>query len=579
MIAFEFVLALFYVLTGSLLGCMPCVLLRSGRLASKRGVYFLVLSTVWLLPFFLWVFYSPLSVCSHRIVHSYPTNRTHEDVWESFWCTRPCVSSTVHRPSTYEDLRRILVANRKVRAVGAGHSTSDLQCSDEAIVTTDAFCHLQGVDDDGVATFGAGCSVLQAQELLLPLNRQLKGYGSITTQRLGGAISTSLHGMHTTAFVEHVKGLTAMLANGTLLTVSNADTDPWLGSMGMLGIVLEVRLQTWPVEFVVCSQTIGDVHFTLLDPDVQGFEAFGLSGRYDEFTITVCKEETSHELRDAVFLSEKDSLWRGFLADNVLLDWALYLGGLVPRVPGIDNLLMSTATMDVDSSTAVETVNKYRKPVSFHPHFDEEYSVPVAECKNAMRAIESCVEDDLTVHFYLRRVFGTRGLLTWAPTDSCAIRMEFFRFTSEGVAVETRVRKCVERTLVEKFHGAGHFGKPWYSPPHLLLKNSPQVAAFQAYRQSIDPNGVFENEFTRLLFTSNDTRAFVLPQELDDRLIVWRFAVSFSIVANLILLLGLCRFRGHDDHPVMVVVAGSSSSSSLKQSVPELERLQKARRM
>lgn len=500
------------------------------------------------------------------MVHSYPTNRTNDHVWESFWCSRPCESQIV-RPESPEELQAIVKGFKKIRAVGAGHSTSDLQCSDDVIVTTDGFCYLGGIDEKGVATLGAGCSVLQAQEMLLP--RQLKGFGSITTQRLGGAISTSLHGMHTTAFADHVMGLTAMLANGTVFEANTTvDVEPWLGSMGMLGIVMEVKLQTWDAEFVECFQERGDFMPFLMDPDVQGFEAFGVDE--NDFTITICNVSSSSPSAN-VTLENKDDYFVGFFVDNILLDWAFYLGGLVPRIPGIDNLIMLSATLDTDNDPVL-TVNKYRKPVSFHPHFDEEYAVPSPLCKDAMREVTSCVDEDLAVHFYIRRIVATRGWLTWAKEDSCAIRMEFFRFTSDGVEVETTVRRCVEETVVQRFNGSGHFGKPWYSSPHLLLQNSPYKDEFERYKNELDPTGVFQNDFTRMLFEdSNDTR-IVLPKELDERLIVWRFAVSFCIVLSVLVQCFVCCRPKKKKSELVVVV------TQPKTSVLELERMQRLKR-
>mgnify|MGYP007000081633 len=68
----------------------------------------------------------------------------------------------------------------------------------------------------------------------------------------------------------------------------------------------------------------------------------------------------------------------------------------------------------------------------------------------------------------------------------------------------------------------------------------PYKDEFERYKNELDPTGVFQNDFTRMLFEdSNDTR-IVLPKELDERLIVWRFAVSFCIVLSVLVQCVVC---------------------------------------
>ena len=135
-----------------------------------------------------------------------------------------------------------------VRIVGAGHSPSDLQCADSTgvLLSVENLCTFHGVEND-VATFGSGCRVSWAQEQLLPLGKQLNGFGGIVSQRLGGAISTSLHGQHVEPFTEHLVGVSVILANGTkiLRDVDDPEFDMWPGSMGMLGVIVEVKLSRY----------------------------------------------------------------------------------------------------------------------------------------------------------------------------------------------------------------------------------------------------------------------------------------------------------------------------------------------
>jgi len=540
MIVYRLLLLVLYVSTGFLLGCVPCVIRR------KYGCF--VASFVlclWFAPALSWMYYSPLSACSPRIIHSLPANKSDDAVWESFWCSRPC-TGRVMRPETHADLLSILRTTPHVRAVGAGHSTSDLQCSDDTVLSLDALCYMETLTSH-ITRFGAGCTVLDAQTHLASLGRQLMGYGSITTQRIGGAISTSLHGQHTRQFADHVVALTVALANGTMTRIEGVEVDAWLGSMGMLGVIVDVDLTTHPLEFVVCQRHVGNethLYDALVDPTLAGFEARVMfSGDdFQSFVIRTCRRISNGTVNRTTTLTSLDDPFQAFVYDNVLLDWALFLGAAVPHLPGIDDAILASSPADTTvSGETVATVNDYRLPVRFHPHFDEEYAVPNTHCSRLMRQIATeCIDDGMNAFFYIRRVDAARGWLTWSSTASCAVRVEFFRFTLDGVDVETRSRRCIEARVVG-LGGSGHFGKPWFSSPHDMLLNSPQRQDFITYRNTLDPNGTFMTPYTRsLLHNVTYDRPPVLPPSLDTRLLVWRVLVGFNLVVTVVLSVFLC---------------------------------------
>lgn len=525
-----------YPLVGCFLGCVPCCVRRVTR------PVLLTVTLLWLLPAFLWVYDSPLSVCSPRIVHSYPHDRSDDRVWESFWCSRPCEGRVV-RAASVAEVQQTVAAATHVRVVGAGHSTSDLQCSNDTLLSIDALCELRGVDAQNVATLGAGCTVSEAQTLLMEHGLQLRGFGGITSQRLGGALSTSLHGQHVAPFANHARALRAVLADGTVtsLTSNQPEFEAWLGSMGTLGVIVEVRLQAYPLEFVRCESrraSPADLHAALTDPTLVGFEARGLyDGGVPSYVVRECHHAVAPTLPTVAFEDKEDYLL-GFFVDNVLLDALLFLGSLVP--PGLSDVLFRSAAVASSREGVVATVNDFRVATSFHPHFDKEYAVPVAVCHEAVLAMAAALDADLAVHVFVRRVDAARGWLSWAPQDACAVRLETFRFTGDGVRFERRARRRVEAVVVGH-NGTGHFGKPWFSAASRVLHNSPRVDDFLTYRQSVDPTGAFLNDYTRALFGAAPRTTRVLSDDLDRRLVRWRTLVLFAWVATTLLMLRTCR--------------------------------------
>jgi FAD/FMN-containing dehydrogenase len=557
---FGTLLVLSYPLTGTLVlgGCGAC-----GR-ASWRVV--LVVAALWCLPAIAWLAFSPISVCSLRLVRSYPYDRGDGGAWETYWCSRPCTADRVVRAASVDDVRRALASATTLRVVGAGHSTTDLQCASDGsgsesesgstvVLSVDGLCSYRMVSEDVLAV-GAGCTVYDTQAWLVAhVSRQLRGFGSITVQRIGGAVSTSLHGQHVQPFVNHVVGVRAVLANGTETDVTGDDVGAWLGAMGQLGVIVEVRLRTVPIEYVECtSERRATMLASLKDPTVVGFEAKAVvrrsDGRVGDYLVRTCRPAARGGADAPSSLARTDDLWSGFVADNVALDAALFLGALVPAMPGTTDVFQGAVHTAESRDGVVATVDDYRAAVSYNPHFDEEYAVPVEVCEAAVVAVADAVRRhaSLDVHVYVRRVDASAGWLTWAPVDSCAIRLEFFRFSGDGVRVETAVREAVEDAVVA-LHGTGHFGKPWYTAPHRLLSVSPHKARFAAYRAALDPHGVLQNAFTRALWDEDGTTRRpaawppVLPPALDARLFVWRFLVSVGIVASAAMWVLACCSR------------------------------------
>lgn len=370
-------------------------------------------------------------------------------------------------------------------------------------------------------------------------------------------------------------GLTVALANGTMARIEGAEVDAWLGSMGMLGVIVDVDLTTHPLEFVVCQRHRGNethLYDALVDPSLAGFEArVVFSGDdFESFVVRTCRTTVVTD-NHTTPLTLLDDPFQAFVYDNVLLDWALFLGAAVPHLPGFDDAILASSPVDSTvSGKTVATVNDYRLPVRFHPHFDEEYAVPVSHCSRLMRRIATeCIDDDMNAFFYIRRVDPARGWLTWASTASCAVRVEFFRFTLDGVDVETRSRRCIEARVVDA-GGSGHFGKPWFSSPHDLLRNSPRRHDFITYRDTLDPNGTFMTPYTRsLLHNVTYDRPPVLPSSLDTRLLVWRVLVGFNLIVTVVLSVFLCieAFHSSRSTPPMVAVTTTSSKTDVRDAV------------
>ena len=556
---------------GFSLSCCPCIFAccRKTKLRFSVNKWTISVGLVlvsWLIPQILWFLYSPLNMCENKIVYSYPHSSMQDATWKPFWCSRPCDEARLLVPANVSHLRDIVHRAKNVRVVGGGHSSTELQCnSDVMVVVQDEFCQFYGLDEHNVVTFGAGCSVEYALKRLMKEGLQLKGFGGIAQQRLGGAMSTSLHGQHTTSFASHIVGLSAMLANGSLVHVEKNNNKflAWPGSMGRLGIVLNVSIQAYPLQYVSCETSIGDDQLLLSalgDPDLSGFEAKRLLVSNSEYFVRHCHEVVHEDVQENEKQEEyvdKNSYLSGFIVDNVALPLITLFGSTLTRMSWFANFIFGINEVASSRPGMVLSVNDYRVAVSFNPHFDEEYSIRIENCHSTLEEFRAAFPD-LILHAYIRRVDADASWLSWAPESSCAIRLEYYDYNRVDFVEFERYFRLKIEDIVLRNGGSGHRGKLWYRHASDLLKHNTKVHEFEQYRIELDPTGKFENLFT--LETAQKAQRFFdpLPIGLQVRAFVYRLFVWFAVGVSAFVSVFLCALIGRRIHILPVSAAQTS---------------------
>lgn len=569
---------LFMVTVGFSLSCCPCIFIccRKTKLRfslNKWTISVGLLIVAWLIPQLLWFFYSPLNVCENKIVYSYPHSSLESDIWKPFWCSRPCDEARLLVPNNVSHLRAIVKHSKNVRVVGGGHSSTELQCnSDVMVAIQDEFCKFYEVDEQNVATFGAGCSVEYTLKQLMDKRLQLKGFGGIAQQKLGGAISTSLHGQHTTSFASHVVALTAMVANGSLVHVHKSDEKflAWPGSMGRLGIVLNISIQAYPLQYVNCETSIGDdtlLLSALESEDVVGFEAKRLLLSHPEYHVRRCHEVT-HKEKDEKY-EDKNSYISGFFVDNVALPLITLFGSTLTRMSWFASFMFGINEVASSRSGDVLTVNDYRVSVSFNPHFDEEYSVKIEKCHSFLEEVRESFPD-LTLHAYMRRVDADSSWLSWAPQSSCAIRLEYYDYNRVDFVEYERYFRLKVEDIVIRNGGSGHRGKLWYRHASDLLKHNTRVHDFERYRVELDPTGKFENLYTLESVQKGQRFYDPLPIGLQVRAFVYRLFFWFAVGVSAFVSVFLCALLGRRIHILPVSTAQTVSKNASNSFTPVL---------
>lgn len=180
-----------------------------------------------------------------------------EQMWSNWSGSLQFTPNTLEKPEDEDALVRIVTGaaeqGRRVRVVGAGHSSSPLVETCDVLVSLE---RLQGVVSHDLhrheATIRAGMTLHDAGKTFLELGLATHNTGDVDVQTVVGAIGTGTHGTGKT-----LKNLSTMLVGGRLVTAHGEIVDYSIEeqpkffraarvALGTLGIFTELRLCLLP---------------------------------------------------------------------------------------------------------------------------------------------------------------------------------------------------------------------------------------------------------------------------------------------------------------------------------------------
>ncbi|MET0341239.1 MAG: FAD-binding protein [Polyangiales bacterium] len=153
-------------------------------------------------------------------------------------------------------VRAAVAAGKRVRAIGASHSASQVICGDGVALRTSKLADVgKTVVRDGIAYVQPGVHMIDLGDWLHARGQSI-GFTHLGFRRVtvAGAIGTSAHGSsprENSALSHRVESLTLVLADGSLRTFERRSTadDLWRAlqtNLGLLGVVIEVGIALEP---------------------------------------------------------------------------------------------------------------------------------------------------------------------------------------------------------------------------------------------------------------------------------------------------------------------------------------------
>jgi xylitol oxidase len=156
----------------------------------------------------------------------------------------------IHRPSTLEEVREIVAAATRVRALGSRHSFNDIADTTE-LVTLSAL-PADVVLDGAAATvsFGAGVTYGELAGALDAEGMALHNLASLPHISVAGAVATATHGSGDANgnLATAVAALELVTSSGDVITAArgDADFDGLVVGLGALGVVTRLTLDVEP---------------------------------------------------------------------------------------------------------------------------------------------------------------------------------------------------------------------------------------------------------------------------------------------------------------------------------------------
>ena len=430
----------------------------------------------------------------------------------------------VWRPTTRDELQQLLreYPERKLRLIGSGLSFEPIHSvyaeGSQALLVD--LNHLRGQLDKtaDTVTYLAGTPLDTVYADLIAMDRMLPASpGVIGIQTLGGALSTGTHGqgLHQSALCDTVAALTVMLANGDIIRVDR--TDPRFGAfvmgMGMLGILLDVTLNTVPNRIMRCTKFTTDYPFLLEHNERLNREHafvkswwFAWTGESHIWLVDPASDDEVARYRaggSEPLVLEGDMNERMNLALNATIDATLQKMARDTKDDARAGEHFETVRRFKDASDLVGNVYQILCKGIPAPQINCEVAVPLERMGEALEILQAWQEANPGVLHYPFILRCTGPSVAWlsAAHDKSVCWIGFLVYlAADGTFVGGSMEQMQQ--LLVPLGGIPHFGKhlamDLYDFPALL----PRWHDFLALKRELDPHGRFENRWLGDLFAN-----------------------------------------------------------------------------
>jgi len=431
--------------------------------------------------------------------------------WHNWAGDQRCRPAQVLHPSTVGEISAVVeaaaasgspLAKTTVKAVGAGHSFTDIALTSGVQVRLDGLSGLLSVDrETRQVTLAAGTRLYQIPSLLQPYGLALTNMGDIDRQSIAGAISTGTHGTGLAfgGISTQVVGLAMVIGTGEVVHCS-ASENPELFSaarvgLGALGIIVAVTLQCVPaftLHAVERPEPLAQVLEEFLEHqrNTDHFEFYW----FPHTEVALTKSNTRYALGQGP-TGVKPLSTRAHLVDDVLVSNKLFsalcqvtakVPAAIPRV----NAMASTLIGNREFADASHKVFATERTVRFR---EMEYAMPLPEIPGVLAELNTMINRrGFTISFPVE--------VRSAAADDIPLSTAYGRETGY-----IAIHQHLKTDPFEYFHAAeeifrAHGGRPHWGKWHFLQSSDfldlyPALHLFGRVHNTVDPKRVFRNTY------------------------------------------------------------------------------------
>ncbi|KAG0042557.1 hypothetical protein BGZ83_000333 [Gryganskiella cystojenkinii] len=454
---------------------------------------------------------------------------TPKKTFENWARTFRCVPEQYYTPSTEDEIIQILrlakLSGKRVKAIGTGHSPSDLACTDGFMINTDKLDRYIRADESKLTiTVQAGMKLHQLHEYLQFHEMAMSNLGSISEQSVAGLMSTATHGTGAEypSCCAAVVDLTLITAQGEKIYCSkteNADIfNAAVCSLGSLGIITSMTLQCERAFRLENKQEPAKLDDVLdnLDSIIHSAEHVRLWWYPHTDNVVVWRADRTTKPISKPVASWRTSTWFSVHVYQGLLYICRFLPSLIPTL----SKFMFWATQSKPIERVDNSVDVFNFDCLF-PQYVNEWSIPWSKTAEALRALDQFIENGivkveeteedketavkvvkkesgLKVHFPIEIRFVKKDDVWLSPAysvDSCYIGIIMYR--PYGKSVPYKRFWAGYEQIMTSFGGRPHWAKAHSVTYEALEKSYPKMKQFSEIRQKLDPEGMFLNDYLR----------------------------------------------------------------------------------
>lgn len=416
--------------------------------------------------------------------------------WRNWSGSASCRPARLARPANEAELGAEVRQAAELRALGAGHSFSQLVPTAGTLLSLDGLTGLVGHHPASCrATVAAGTRIAELGPLLQALGQALPNQGDIDRQSIAGAVSTGTHGTGITlgSLSAQVRSLRLVTANGEALDCSaERESEIFAAarlSLGALGVLTRIELQNRPsyrLEEKIGVAPLDEVLAEMASLKDRHRHAETWVFPFGNTAIVKTLDETT---------AEPAGGGPSEFTDNVVLEAACEMVRLVPASKAFWQKAVGFFVGETRRVGDSWRIFPSPREVRFH---EMEYHVPAEMGPECLAEVVAAVRRaDLPVFFPIEFRYVAGDDLWLSPFEGGArASIALHQYWKQDPLPLFRVAE----PILLRWGGRPHWGKifdPELAKPRELY---PNWEKWQSVRRRLDPGGKFLNPFLRKIF-------------------------------------------------------------------------------